>query len=354
MNAYPAARVPLAATTVSVLLPVLNEADHIDEVLASLAAQDHPGSLQVVVADGGSTDGTLERLSGWRDRLDDLIVVHNAGRVQAHGLNLAARAATGQVLVRADGHTVYAADYVRRSVEALLGSGAVAVGGNLRPEGSTPFGRAVARVMTSPLAIGPGRFHHATRRQPADTVYLGAFRREDLLASGGYRALPSGVAEDADLYHRWRRQGRTVLLDPAIRSTYRPRETPRAFARQSWRYGAGKGELLWVNGRWPSWRPLAPLALVTCLAGGGLVAAAGGPRWPLTAVTGVWVGGVAVVGARQGDGARGRLLVAGAMAIMHLSYGVGLVAGLLRGPRRLRGLRDPSRRPLDHRSEATP
>lgn len=343
MTAHPTDRVQPARTPVSVLLPVLNEADHIDEVLASLAGQDHAGPLQVVVADGGSTDGTLERLSGWRDRLDDLVVVHNAGRVQAHGLNLAARAATGQVLVRADGHTVYAADYVRRSVEALLGSGAVAVGGNLRPEGTSPFGRAVAVVMTTPLAIGPGRFHHATRRQPADTVYLGAFRREDLLASGGYRALPSGVAEDADLYHRWRRQGRTVLLDPAIRSTYRPRETPSAFARQSWRYGSGKGELLWVSGRWPSWRPLAPLVLVTGLAAGSLVGATGGPWWPLAVLAGGWASAVTAVAVVRGDGLHGRVLVAGATAIMHLSYGAGVAAGMLRGPRRLRDLREVAR-----------
>ncbi|MBW3579035.1 MAG: glycosyltransferase family 2 protein [Actinobacteria bacterium] len=332
-----------AGRSVSILLPVLDEADHIDEVLGSLAAQDHRGRVQIVVADGGSTDGTLERLAAWQPRLPDLVVVHNPHRVQADGLNLAAQVASGDIVVRADGHTAYPPDYVRRSVEALLSCDAVAVGGNLLPLGTTPFGKAVAAVMRSPLAIGPGRFHHASQRQLADTVYLGAYRRADFLATGGYRALPSGVAEDADLYHRWRRQGRTILLDPAIRCTYRPRETPRAFAQQSWRYGRGKGELLWLNGRWPSWRPAAPLGLVVGLVATVAVGVAAGVWWPFAAVTGAWVLVVATVAAGCADPLAGAVRVAAAVAIMHLAYGAGLVVGMVSGPRPVRHLRQPDR-----------
>lgn len=316
----------------SVLLPVLDEEAHIDACLASLAAQDYDGATEIVVADGGSQDATRARLDAWHARLDRLVVIDNPDRVQALGVNRAARIASGDILVRADAHTTYAPDYVACSVAALESTDAVAVGGLLRPEGTTPFGCAVAAAMRSPLAVGPGRFHHARRRGPADTVYLGAFRAEDFAALGGLRALPSGVAEDADLYYRWRRTGHLVLLDPAIRSIYRPRQTVRALWGQHIRYGRGKAEMLWVNRRLPSWRPLAPAALVTGLAVSALAAAGGRPK-PLGLLAGAWSGALGTVAASsaRSPAAAGRVCVA--TAVMQLAYGLGFLRALAAGPR---------------------
>jgi glycosyltransferase involved in cell wall biosynthesis len=322
---------------VSVLLPVLDEVAEIDACLASLVDQKYDGPLEIVVADGGSTDGTRPRLRQWAARDPRVVLIDNPRRRQSHGLNLSARVATGEILVRADAHTTYAPDYVERSVAVLAETGAVAVGGRLRPVGRTPTGQAIAAALRSPLGVGPARFHHAERREVVDTVYLGAFRRAEFLAHGGFRTLPSGVAEDADLYWRWRRSGRTVVVDPSIRSTYRPRGTLPAFARQNWRYGLGKAEMLWVNGVLPSWRPLAPLALVAGLGGTGLLAARG-RRGPLVALTGAWaaVATAAALRARE-PGLTAR--TAAAVATMHVSYGAGLAYGLLRGPGPLRHLR---------------
>lgn len=317
---------------VSVLLPVLDEADTIDECLASLAAQDYPGTTQIVLADGGSTDGTVQRIATWRTRLPALRVVDNPLRLQSHGLNLAAQHATGEVLVRADAHTTYAQDYVRRCVEALGSGDRVAVGGLLDPQGTTPFGRAVAAAMRSPLAIGPGRFHHARRRQQVDTVYLGAFLATDFRALGGVRALPSGAAEDADLFYRWRRAGGTVLLDPAIRSTYRPRGRPAQLWAQHVRYGRGKAEMLWLNRRLPSPRPLAPAALVTGLLVSG-AAAATGRRAPLRLLAGAWSVVLGAVATRTARSPTEAARVCAATVIMQLGYGAGFLRGLAAGPR---------------------
>ncbi len=319
----------VAEPSVTVLLPVLDEAATIDACLSSLASQDYTGPVTIVVADGGSTDGTLEHVERWRDRLD-ILVVPNPGRRQAHGLNLAAEAATGTVLVRADGHTTYAADYLSRSIDALMSSGAAAVGGRLTPEGTTPFGRAVAIAMTSPLGVGPARFHHATSAEFVDTVYLGAFRRDDLVSLGGFRSFPSGAVEDADLYYRWRQQGRRVLLDPSIRSIYRPRRTPGSLARQFFRYGQGKAEMLLVNGRWPSWRPIAPTALVLGAVASTIVGLIGITWWALVALIGMWFVAVMIAAIRGGGSPAGWFRTASAVAIMHWSYGIGLLGGLLR------------------------
>lgn len=308
---------------VSVLLPVLDEKDCIVACLESLESQDYPGPVEIVVADGGSTDGTLELLAQ-----HDLVLVANPRRLQSHGLNLAAAAATGDILVRADAHTLYATDYLRRSVEALTANDVVAAGGLLLPIGTTGFGQAVAAAMQSRLGIGPAPFHHAKEQILADTVYLGAFRKEDFFRIGGFRTLPFGVAEDADLYWRWRERGERVLVDPAIQSVYRPRETPGALSRQFYRYGAGKADMLYVNGRWPSWRPLVPLCLVVGLPiGVGLATAGFG--WPLLILTASWLAAVAIAG-------RARPAAMLAVSIMHLSYGAGLLRGLARRPSKVR------------------
>jgi glycosyltransferase involved in cell wall biosynthesis len=322
--------------SVAVLLPVLDEAASIDVCLASLAAQDYPGVWSLVVAEGGSTDGTPDLLEGWRGRLPGLMIVANPGRLQSHGLNRAAGAAPADILVRADAHSIYAVDYLSRSVDALLSSEAVATGGVLRSQGRSPFGVAVAVAMGSPLAVGPGKFHHADQRQAADTVYLGSFRREDFIAIGGYRAFPSGVAEDADLYFRWRKQGRQILLDPEIRSVYQPRDTPGGLARQFRRYGLGKADMLLVNGRWPSWRPLGPLALVGGLIVTASLAVAGRFRSAFWVILGSWLVLLGAEMARRASTPAGWARSLAAAAIMHLAYGAGLLQGLLRNPRTVR------------------
>ncbi|HHC09508.1 MAG TPA: glycosyltransferase [Actinobacteria bacterium] len=318
----------MRAPSVSVILPILDERDTIDDVLTSLLDQRYDGPLEIVVADGGSTDGTRERLVDWARRAGGrLRVIDNPDRRQSPGLNRAAAVATGEILVRADGHTVYAPDYVARSV-AALDDGADAAGGRMNPVGRTRFGRGVAAAMNSPLTMGPARFHHATRRESVDTVYLGAFRRDDFFAVGGFRGFPSGAAEDADFYHRWRASGRTVVVDPAIVSRYTPRDDPRSLWRQYLAYGRGKAEMLWANGRFPSWRPLAPLGLVAALGVGAVLALLGWP-WLLLVVVAAWwavLGWVAVTG----NGPPFETFLAA--AIMHLAYGLGVVVGLLAGP----------------------
>ena len=314
--------------SVAILLPVLNEGANIDDCLQSLADQVYNGPIEILVADGGSTDDTLDRLGTWSDRLAGLRIFENPERVQSAGLNLLAEVAHSEILIRADAHTQYADDYVSRSVAALAGTTGTAVGGPMVPKGSSDFGRAVANAFRSPLAIGPARFHHATHPTEADTVYLGAMTKDTWDSVGGMRTLPSLVAEDADFYYRLRQAGGRVLVDPAIRSTYQPRDTVSGLWRQFYRYGLGKADMLYVNGGFPSWRPLAPLALVLGLAAGLVLLILGSARL-LSVVLSAWLI-VLVIASRLSP------MVVVATAVMHVSYGIGLLKGLARRPGRVR------------------
>ena len=310
------------------MLAVFNEAAAIDECLASLAAQDYEGRWEVLVADGGSTDGTVDRIGEWSEQLR-IRIFDNPDRLQSKGLNLLAEVATADILVRADAHTTYAPDYLSQSVSALLTTGASAVGGPMRPEGSTAFGRAVARAYRSKVGIGPAPFHHSDESVEADTVYLGTMPRQTFLEHGGLRTMPSGVAEDADFYYRLRKDGGRVLVVPTISSRYRPRQTPSALWRQFYRYGLGKADMLYVNGEFPSWRPLAPLALLIGLLAALVVGLASGWWVPLLIIAALWFLVVII-------GGRGSPTGIVAIAIMHIAYGLGLVRGLLRAPSAVR------------------
>jgi succinoglycan biosynthesis protein ExoA len=310
---------------VSIVLPALNERAYIRDCLESLLVQDYPAITEILVLDGGSRDGTQEIV---RIVAGCAAVVDNPGVTAASGLNLGFALARGEVIVRADAHARYARDYVRRCVAVLLETGADNVGGRMTPVGTTSFGRGVAAVTSSPLGVGPGRFHYATDRQEVDTVYLGCWWREKVLELGGFDDTRlQWAAEDHELNFRLRASGGRIVLDPDIRSWYFPRDTPTALWRQYFNYGVGKASTLAKHHDLPTWRPLAPAALVLAT----VVGALGFPGWRrLVAPAGH--GAVCLVAALQlsRDPGVAPHRAWTAIEICHWSYGLGFWTGLSR------------------------
>jgi succinoglycan biosynthesis protein ExoA len=316
--------------TASVIIATLNEETNIGHVLDTALRE--RAVVEVIVADGGSEDATVESVLGRAEDDQRVRLIRNPHGGQAAGLNQAADAATGTILIRLDGHTRYADDYVRSSIAAW--SPGIAAGGPMLAEGTTMWGQATARAMRDPLAIGPARFHHAAAVESVDTVYLGTFERDTFLRLGGYRTFPSGTVEDTDLYTRWRSDGGSVVVDPSIVSWYHPRDSWRGLARQYFRYGLGKSELVWINGRLPSLRPMAPALLIAGLTTTAIIG--GVSTWmPFMLVASAWLAVLAVVGARAGGQ---RVRTAAVTATMHGTYGIGLWWGLVTGRPRVRTL----------------
>jgi glycosyltransferase involved in cell wall biosynthesis len=322
-----------ACPTVTVVMPVRNEAPCISESLGAVLRQDYPPDrLEVIVADGASGDGTASIVREMAARYPNLRLIDNPRGIVPVGLNLAIRAASGDVIVRIDGHTVVEPDYVSECVSALGRSGADNVGGPMRAVGSGWFGRAVAVATSSPFGVGTARFHYSAREELVDTVYLGAWRRETFDRIGLFDE-EMVRNQDDELNYRLLDRGGTILLTPRIRSRYSVRGTPVSLWRQYFQYGFWKVRVMRKHPGQIRPRQLVPPALVTALTGplaigwlqsGTLViaAAAAGVYAAATLGASVWLS--------WREGWRYLLALPVVFATLHLSYGLGFLAGLIR------------------------
>ncbi len=221
---------------ISVILPVRNEAAHLADSVRAILSQDFQGLFEVVLAIGPSSDGT-EAIARTLAQADSrVVIVENPTGRTAAGLNLAVKSSQYLNIVRVDGHSEIPQNYLSLVLEILTQSGAVNVGGVMAAIGKSVFERAVARAMRSPLGVGASRFHTGGSAGAVDTVYLGAFRKEALLAVGGFdeRFIR---AQDWELNFRLRSVGGLIYFNPRLVVTYRPRSTVSALARQYFDYG---------------------------------------------------------------------------------------------------------------------
>ena len=171
--------------SISVILPVLNEQSHVKNAVLSILAQDYKGPIEVILAMGPSKDKTLEIAEGIAASDSRVVLVNNPTGKTASGLNLALAQSTNPVVVRVDAHAEIPSNYLSLVVEVLNETGAVNVGGVMAAVGTTAFEKSVAGAMRSAFGVGASRFHTGGEAGAVDTVYLGAFRREALIAIGG-------------------------------------------------------------------------------------------------------------------------------------------------------------------------
>jgi glycosyltransferase involved in cell wall biosynthesis len=315
----------------TVVMPVRQEADFIERSVRAVLGQDYPGSFEVLVADGASTDATRSILEGLAAADDRLTVLDNPEGIVPTGLNRALARARGQVVIRVDGHCEVTPDYARRCVDALLTSGADCAGGILHTEGGSREARAVALAQSSPLGVGGARFRTGAGAPGyVDTLAFGAYRRDVFDRIGTFdEELVRNQDDEFNL--RLTQAGGRIWLDPSICTTYWSRASVGGAFRQYFEYGAYKVRVAQKRRTVPSVRSLVPAALVGVL-GAGVVAGVARRDLRLAAapVLAYAVGTVAAaaVEARRDPGAA--VLAPPAFAALHLGYGAGVWWGLWR------------------------
>jgi len=322
---------------VSVIMPVLNEERHLREAVLQILEQDYAGQIEVVVAVGPSKDATMQVAQDLAAEFDTVHVVENpSGRTPA-ALNAAIARATGDVVVRVDGHALVPRDYVKCGVQELKATGADNVGGIMDAKGSTPFESAVARAMTSRFGVGGAAFHVGGEAGPALTVYLGCFRATALARVGGYDETMER-AQDWEMNLRIRQTGGIVWFTPQMRVEYRPRADVRALARQYHDYGRWRREVARRHPDTVSLRYLAaPVAVMLVALGliGGVLGLGLGLPWLAIAGFAMPIGyllanvlaSITSAFSRPRLGLRSALALPIVYATMHGAWGLGFLRG---------------------------
>lgn len=248
-------------------MPVLNEERHLADAVTRILEQDYPGELEVIIALGPSRDRTDQLARRLSEEHPRVRTVRNPTGRTPTGLNAAIAASRHPVIVRVDGHGLLTGGYIRTAVQMLEETGADNVGGVMAATGVTPFEIAVATAMRSRLGVGNAPFHVGGSSGPADTVYLGVFRRETLERLGGYDECFQR-AQDWELNLRIREAGGLVWFSPRLEVTYRPRSNLRELARQYFHYGRWRRVVMRQHPGTASLRYLAPPAAVLAVGAG--------------------------------------------------------------------------------------
>jgi glycosyltransferase involved in cell wall biosynthesis len=315
-------------------MPILNEERHLAAAVGRILDQDYPGDLQVIMAVGPSSDRTheiAEELAASDDRLQ--VVDNPTGRTPA-GLNLGIAAAKYDIIARVDGHGELTDGYLKRAVELLDETGAANVGGVMDAQGHTPFEQAVAYAYTSRLGLGGSKFHlEESPAGPADTVFLGVFRKQALLDVGCFDETLHR-AQDWELNYRLRQRGELIWFSPELKVTYRPRSTVRALAAQFYNTGKWRREVVRRHTETANVRYLAAPVAVIGIGVGSTAGLAGIITNKLILKAG-WLAPlgyllviIAGTATAKGLGPEARTRLPLVLIIMHLAWGLGFLVGL--------------------------
>jgi succinoglycan biosynthesis protein ExoA len=335
---YPADEVrPFA----SLIMPIRNEGKVIEEVLTAVLTQDYPAErMEVLVVDGMSTDDTravIQRVAAAYPHIP-VTVIDNPRQIVPCALNLGLKAAKGSIIIRVDGHCVASSTFVSACVDTLLTSGAENVGGRVLPIGAGVEAEAIAQATSSPFGVGGARFRYSDQDEWVDTVFPGTWRRELFDKIGGFdEELVRN--QDDEFNYRLRAHGGKILLSSKIKLKYYSRGTVPKLWSQYFQYGYWKVRVLQKHPLQMRPRQFAPPLFVATLIGGVVLA----PFVPLVA----WLLALEVVlycaanllasfiTARRSQ-LRYLAWLPLVYAVLHFSYGLGFLWGLVKFANRWR------------------
>ena len=325
--------------SVSVVIPVLNEEKYIEACIESVIAQDYPkDSLELLLVDGMSEDATREIIGRYTSDYDWIRMLDNEKRIIPAALNIGIVEARGEYIVRMDAHSEYATDYVSKCMEVLERTGADNVGGPQLTDGKNTKQKIIASAYSSVFALGGGKHFKKDYEGEADTVFLGAFKRSYAIEMGLFdEDLPRN--EDDEFNYRIKKNGGRVYISPEIKSTYYPRDSFRALAKQYYGYGEGKPKVMKKHGKPSGFKQFVPALFVVFLAFGSVITVIHAITKAFPLLKKLFTIGLAVYGIcnaiatftnRQSHGIIEKAGLFWAHIVIHISYGAGYIRGLFK------------------------
>jgi glycosyltransferase involved in cell wall biosynthesis len=307
---------------VSVVLPILNEERFLTDAITAILAQKYGGELEVILALGPSKDHTNEIAAQLHAKDSRVVLVENPTGRTAAGLNAAIAKARFEIICRIDGHAEISKSYIADAVEIMQSKNAVNVGGVMAAVGKTPFEDAVARAMRSPIGVGGARFHIGGEAGPADTVYLGVFKKSALIAAGGYdeRFIR---AQDWELNFRLREGGGLIWFDPRLEVVYRPRPNLKTLSRQYFEYGRWRRAVTRQHKGTVNYRYLAPPIATLIITASLITGLVLHPLFFIPALT--YASAILMSSLAIGKKWSERITLPAVLTTMHISWGIGFL-----------------------------
>jgi len=318
---------------VSLLVAVRNEAEHIEDLVSSIKAQDYPvDKLEVLILDGRSTDGTGEIVRNLIDGYPNFQLLENPKTIQSTAWNLGIEMCTGEIISIVSGHVILAPDYVSKAVATLQRTGADMVGGTIRAVSATRVGEAIALAMSHPFGVGGARHRYTDREEETDSVFMGFCRRSVYEKIGNYdEELVRN--QDDEFSYRLTKAGGRIICNPEIVSYYHSRSTYQSLWHQYFQYGVYKVRVLQMHPGQMRPRQFVPLVFVLGLILSLVLGVFFPWGWiPLVGLVSLYAFAnlaVSLMLAKR-EGWRYFWLLPPAFTTIHVSYGLGFIAGLFK------------------------
>lgn len=316
----------------SVICPIYNEEKYIAKCIDSILAQDYPkDDLEVIFADGMSTDRTREIVAEYTAKYPFIRLIDNPKRIVPPALNAAIAASHGAIIMRLDAHASYPKDYFSSLTVALTELDADNVGGVCEtiPINDTIKSHAIAAVLSSKFGMGNSSFRVGIDSvRQVDTVPFGCWHR-NLFDRIGMFDLDLTRNQDDEFNGRIIKNGGKIYLLPHVRIKYYARDKITKVAKMFYQYGLFKPLVNKKLGSPATVRQFFPVALVLGLILGAVIPLFWHPFiWVYLFCLLLYFGLALISSFKSSRNLKQILIQTWTYFVVHISYGWGYLTGL--------------------------
>ncbi|WP_270641862.1 glycosyltransferase family 2 protein [Paraclostridium sordellii] len=251
---------------VSVIIPVYNEEKYIEETIMSIENQTYDKSkIEVIVVDGMSSDKTVDILNNLKDQLNISMKIEiNKKRIAPTAMNIGIKVATGDVIIRIDGHSYMDKNFIKEAISFISDRKVDCVGGPIYTINNSFIGEAISKAMSCPFGVGNAKFRYSSEETYVDTLAFGAYKK-DVFEEVGLFDEELVRNQDDEFNLRLVRSGGKILLTPNIKSYYYSRSSIKKLWKQYFQYGYWKVRVIQKHKIPSSIRQLVPATFVTTI-----------------------------------------------------------------------------------------
>jgi succinoglycan biosynthesis protein ExoA len=255
----------ISAGSVLVVIPCLNEAEHIEGLITKLLTDAGKIDMRIVVADGGSTDNTCNIVQQLMQRDNRVTLLDNKKRIAAAINDAVVKFGDdAEFLIRIDAHADYPPQFCAHLLKVQTHTQADSVVVSMLTAGHTCFQRAAAAAQNSVLGNGGSPHRNAPNGKWVDHGHHALMRAAAYRAVGGYDE-SFFWNEDAELDVRLRASGYRIYLAGAVSIVYHPRRSVKALFRQYFNYGQGRARNVLKHRQLPKLRQMVPLVVAPAI-----------------------------------------------------------------------------------------